>query len=76
MEDGSIERWVVETGLSDGTNTEIVNGLEEGQTVIVPSGTALAVQPTAAARFPRFQEFHQEGRPGEGGPIIIGGGVR
>jgi multidrug efflux pump subunit AcrA (membrane-fusion protein) len=39
-EDGSTERQVVETGLSDDTNTEITSGLEEGQTVIIPSVTA------------------------------------
>jgi len=39
-EDGSTTRQVVETGLSDGTNTEITSGLEEGQTVIIPSVTA------------------------------------
>jgi multidrug efflux pump subunit AcrA (membrane-fusion protein) len=39
-EDGSTERQVVETGLSDGTNTEITSGLEEGQTVIIPSVAA------------------------------------
>jgi len=39
-EDGSTERQVVETGLSDDTNTEITSGLEEGQTVIIPSVAA------------------------------------
>ncbi len=74
-EDGTTERLVVETGLSDGTTTEIVQGLEEGQTVIVPSGTAVAVQPTAAAGFPQFPVggFEQRGSPGEGGGIIGGG---
>jgi multidrug efflux pump subunit AcrA (membrane-fusion protein) len=39
-EDGSTTRQVVETGLSDGTNTEITSGLEEGQIVIIPTLTA------------------------------------
>jgi len=39
-EDGSTTRQVVETGLTDGTNTEITSGLEEGQTVIIPTLTA------------------------------------
>jgi len=39
-EDGSTTRQVVEKGLSDDTNTEITSGLEEGQTVIIPSVTA------------------------------------
>lgn len=36
-EDGSTTRHVVETGLTDGTNTEITSGLEEGQIVIIPT---------------------------------------
>ena len=66
-EDGTTERLVVETGLSDGTTTEIVEGLEEGQTVIIPSGVA-AVQPTAGAGFPQFPEggFPGGERPGGG----------
>jgi macrolide-specific efflux system membrane fusion protein len=37
--DGSTETVVVQTGLSDGTNTEIKSGLQEGETVILPSRT-------------------------------------
>ncbi len=71
-DDGTTERLVVETGLSDGTNTEIVRGLEEGQTVIIPSGTAIAaVQPTAGAGFGQFR-FGGEAEGG-GGPVTIPG---
>lgn len=35
-EDGTIEERVVETGLSDGTDIEIVSGLSEGETVLLP----------------------------------------
>jgi multidrug efflux pump subunit AcrA (membrane-fusion protein) len=39
-DDGSTEKVTVETGLSDDSNTEITSGLEEGQTVIIPSSTS------------------------------------
>jgi len=45
-DDGSTERLVVETGLSDGTNTEIVRGLEEGQTIIIPGRATTSAQAT------------------------------
>ena len=64
-DDGSTQRQVVETGLSDGTNTEITNGLQEGQTVIIPGVTAASStssQATPAAGGIRFF-----GGPGEGG---------
>lgn len=35
-DDGTIEERVVETGLSDGTDIEIVSGLSEGETVLLP----------------------------------------
>jgi multidrug efflux pump subunit AcrA (membrane-fusion protein) len=66
-ENGTTTRVVVETGLSDGTSTEIVRGLEEGQTIIVPGRTA-AVQPEADTG---LSEGFPEGFPGGGGP---GGG--
>lgn len=67
-DDGSTEKVVVQTGLTDGTNTEITEGLEEGQTVIVPSGTATSQQATTGTEFP------QDGfRPGGFGP---GGGAQ
>jgi multidrug efflux pump subunit AcrA (membrane-fusion protein) len=42
-DDGSTETVAVQTGLSDGTNTEITSGLTEGQTVILPSRTTTTV---------------------------------
>jgi multidrug efflux pump subunit AcrA (membrane-fusion protein) len=47
-DDGSTETVVVQTGLSDGTNTEITAGLEEGQTVIIPSRIATSTQTTTS----------------------------
>ena len=52
-DDGATQKVVVETGLSDGTNTEIIEGLEEGQTVIVPGRAATSVQPTSGEGFPQ-----------------------
>jgi len=52
-DDGSTESVVVQTGISDGMNTEITEGLEEGQTIIVPSGTPTSVQPAADTGFPK-----------------------
>jgi HlyD family secretion protein len=56
-EGGSTERVVVETGLSDSTNTEITSGLEEGQTVIIPTVTATTSgqsQPTQGGKIIDF----------------------
>jgi multidrug efflux pump subunit AcrA (membrane-fusion protein) len=39
-DDGSTSRQTVETGLTNGTNTEIIAGLDEGQTIIIPGATA------------------------------------
>ncbi len=61
-DDGSTESVVVQTGITDGTNTEITEGLEEGQTVIVPGRAATSVQPAADTGFPKG-EF----APGGGG---------
>jgi multidrug efflux pump subunit AcrA (membrane-fusion protein) len=60
-DDGSTEKVAVQTGISDGMNTEITEGLEEGQTIIVPARAATSVQPAADTGFP------QRGfEPGEG----------
>jgi multidrug efflux pump subunit AcrA (membrane-fusion protein) len=48
-DDGSTEMVVVQTGLSDGTNTEITAGLEEGQTVILPSRTTTSTTAQATS---------------------------
>jgi HlyD family secretion protein len=51
-DDGSTEKVIVQTGLSDGTNIEITQGLEEGQTVVIPSRVATtSAQATQAAGF-------------------------
>jgi HlyD family secretion protein len=67
-EDGTTERVVVETGLTDGKNTEIVNGLEEGQTVVIPStaGSAQSTQDTGTP-FPGSR-FPGGAPPGGGAP--------
>jgi HlyD family secretion protein len=75
-DDGSTEMVVVQTGLSDGTNTEITAGLEEGQTIIIPgrattsttSGQATSVAGTQQGGF----EFPAGGFGG--GPPSGGGG--
>jgi multidrug efflux pump subunit AcrA (membrane-fusion protein) len=46
-DDGSSDTVVVQTGLTNGTNTEITSGLQEGQTVIVPTrAVTTSAQPT------------------------------
>jgi multidrug resistance efflux pump len=67
-EDGSTERQVVETGLSDGTNTEITNGLQEGQTVIIPGVTAASTtSSTSSQATPSAGGIRFFGGPGEDG---------
>ena len=76
-DDGSTETVVVQTGLSNGTNTEIMAGLEEGQTVIIPGRATTSGQATSVAGIqpgPSFQQFGgPEGGGAPGGGIIIGG---
>jgi multidrug efflux pump subunit AcrA (membrane-fusion protein) len=45
-EDGTTEKVTVQTGLSDGSNIEITDGLEEGQTVIIPTRAASSTDTT------------------------------
>ncbi len=77
-EDGSTERVVVETGLSDSTNTEITSGLEEGQTVIIPSVTATSSRQSQTGQsdnmMPVFGGPPGGGSAPDGGGIIIRGG--
>jgi multidrug efflux pump subunit AcrA (membrane-fusion protein) len=70
-DDGSTEKVAVQTGLSDGTNTEITSGLDEGQTVIVPSRTASST--TTSTQFQQGPSFQIGGGPPEGGGIVIQG---
>jgi HlyD family secretion protein len=64
-EDGSEEQVVVETGLSDDTNTEITSGLEEGQTVIIPGVTSTASS-SGETTSPQQTSPIFGGPPGEG----------
>jgi HlyD family secretion protein len=61
-DDGSTETVVVQTGLSDGTNTEITSGLEEGQTVMIPGRATTSAQSTTST------ESQQSAFPIMGGP--------
>ena len=63
-DDGTTEKVVVQTGLSDGTNIEITEGLEEGQTVIIPDpcGVTTSAQTTQTAGFPAGRLHHQRRR--------------
>jgi len=67
-DDGSTEKVAVQTGLTDGTNTEITEGLEEGQTIIIPSGVAISTQPTTGT-----EEVPKGGSRGGGFPPEGGG---
>ena len=73
-DDGSSDTVVVQTGLTNGTNTEIKSGLEEGQTVILPTrtGTTVSAQATTTTRTgPQGGGIFFEG----GGPPSGAGGV-
>ena len=75
-DDGSTETVVVQTGLSDGTNTEITSGLEEGQTVILPSraATTTSAQATTTTRTgTQGGGLFQFGGEGGGPPSGAGG---
>jgi HlyD family secretion protein len=72
-DDGSTEKVVVQTGLSDGTNIEITQGLEEGQTIVIPSRAATAsAQATQAAGSQQGGFRFFEGGPSEGGGSFQG----
>ena len=73
-DDGSTEKVVVQTGLTDGTNTEITEGLEEGQTIVI-TGRAASAQSTQTAGFPQGGfGFREGGFESGGGSIIVPGG--
>jgi multidrug efflux pump subunit AcrA (membrane-fusion protein) len=75
-DDGSTEKVAVQTGLTDGTNTEITQGLEEGQTIVITSRTATSAQATQTAGFQQGGFGFREGgsEPGGGSIIVPGGG--
>jgi HlyD family secretion protein len=68
-DDGSTETVVVQTGLSDEMNIEITEGLEEGQTIIIPTRVATSTETTTSTEFPQGGFIITEG----GAP---GGGMR
>ncbi|MFC2015137.1 efflux RND transporter periplasmic adaptor subunit [Chloroflexota bacterium] len=61
--DGTIEERSIQTGLTDWQYTEVVNGLSEGEQVVISQGTAVSATPTS-----------QQG--GIRMPFIPGGGRR
>jgi multidrug efflux pump subunit AcrA (membrane-fusion protein) len=74
-DDGSTESVVVQTGISDGMNTEITEGLEEGQTIIIPARAATSVETTTGSEFQQRGFFQQGEVPEGGGPsFFIGPG--
>jgi macrolide-specific efflux system membrane fusion protein len=42
--DGTIETRVIRTGITDYVNTEVADGLDEGEKVIVPQGTTTTTE--------------------------------
>jgi len=74
-DDGSTEKVVVQTGLTDGINTEITEGLEEGQTIIIPVRAATSAETTTGSEFQQRGFFQQGVAPEGGGPsFFIGPG--
>lgn len=63
LADGSTEERTVQTGISDWQNTEILSGLEEGETVIVTNASS------SSSSTSTFQG------PGGGGVFFGGGGL-
>jgi HlyD family secretion protein len=63
-DDGSTTRQIVEAGLTNGTSTEIVNGLEEGQTVIIPGATSSSSTSSSQTGQNRFFGGFEGGGPG------------
>jgi HlyD family secretion protein len=63
MDQGKVSAQLIQIGLSDGRNTEVVSGLEPGQTVVVGVGVGTTL-PSGAG---------QSGQPGQQGPRPGGG---
>ena len=75
-DDGSTEKVVVQTGLSDGSNIEITDGLEEGQTVIIPGRTTTtSTAATQTTGFPQGGFIIGDGGPPSGGSMPVPGGA-
>ena len=64
---GTIERRAIKTGITDYVNTEVTDGLIEGEKVIIPQGTATTTQQEGSGdgMFPRDGTFI----PGIGGGL-------
>ena len=74
-DDGSTENVAVQTGLTDGTNTEITQGLEEGQTIVVSTRAATSAQATQTAAFEQGGfDIRGGGAEGGGPSFFIGPG--
>jgi multidrug resistance efflux pump len=69
-DDGSTTRQTVETGLTNGTSTEIRNGLEEGQMIIIPGATTSSSNSSSQTGQNRFFSDSFEGGGPPGGGII------
>jgi RND family efflux transporter MFP subunit len=66
--DGTIERRAIKTGITDYVNTEVTDGLNEGEKVIVPQGTTTTQQEEGGGgMFPGGGTF-------PGGGVFIPGG--
>jgi HlyD family secretion protein len=62
--DGTIEQRTITTGISDWQYTEVTKGLNEGEQVVVPKGTATTTSTTQQPRGPGGEMFFFRG----GGP--------
>lgn len=65
MQNGKPVLQVIQVGLSDGRNTQVISGLNPGETVVIGSGSGF----TSAAG-----AIGNGGRPGGGGPPLGGRG--
>lgn len=50
LKDGQVSQVVVTTGLSDSTNTEIISGLNEGDTVVISTSTTTKTNSTTSTK--------------------------
>ncbi|MBX6773001.1 MAG: HlyD family efflux transporter periplasmic adaptor subunit, partial [Chloroflexi bacterium] len=64
LKDGQLVPIRVTLGITDGTRTEILSGLNEGDTVVIGATGAAASRTTGQTR---------TGGPGGGGPVVVGG---
>ena len=57
LKDGVIEERAIKTGISDWQNTEVIEGLSEGEQVVIPdttTATSTSTQSKSGARIPLF----------------------